>query len=62
MLFLSEIGVPIPGLLWRPVSTRGVIVLAHEGGKAVAAESGLVEPLLRNGLLADPLEEVVFVL
>jgi len=49
VLFLSEIGVPIPGLLWRPVSPRGVIVLAHEGGKAVAAESGLVQPLLSNG-------------
>ena len=49
VLFLSEIGNPIPGLLWRPDSARGVIVIAHEGGKAMVAESGMVEPLLKNG-------------
>jgi dienelactone hydrolase len=49
VLFMSEIGIPIPGLLWRPNSPRGVIVLAHEGGKTDAAQSGMVEPLLQNG-------------
>jgi hypothetical protein len=49
VLYMSEIGIPIPGLLWRPESPAAAIVIAHEGGKVEAAKSGLVEPLLKNG-------------
>jgi hypothetical protein len=50
--YLSETGQHIPGLLWLPSAAdppRRTVILAHEGGKAAAAESGLVEPLLESG-------------
>jgi dienelactone hydrolase len=49
VLYMSEIGIPIPGLLWRPENPAAAIVIAHEDGKVEAAKSGLVEPLLKNG-------------
>jgi len=51
--FVSEDGQNIPGLLWLPAHpgapTRTVII-ADAGGKAAAAESGLVQPLLGAGI------------
>jgi hypothetical protein len=49
VLFMSEVGIPVPGLLWRPQSPRAVIVVAHESGKAAAAESPMISPLVQNG-------------
>ncbi len=48
--FVSEEGQYIPGLLWLPRSKPSrTVILVDEEGKAAAAESGLVEPLLENG-------------
>jgi pimeloyl-ACP methyl ester carboxylesterase len=50
--FLSEMGQQIPGLLWLPGAAKGpfrTVILAQEDGKAAAAQSGFVEPLLEKG-------------
>ena len=53
--FLSEIGQPIPGLLWLPDSVAGAkpprrtVLIVDERGKAAVAASNLVEPLLAHG-------------
>ena len=50
--FLSEVGQYITGLLWLPDAggtPHSTVVIAHDGGKGAAAESGLVEPLLQKG-------------
>jgi hypothetical protein len=50
IVFVSEIGEYIPGILWRPRNAGSpVILIADSAGKAAVAESGLVEPLLRSG-------------
>jgi cephalosporin-C deacetylase-like acetyl esterase len=50
--FLSETGLHIPSLLWLPAAGNAphrTVIIAHENGKAAAAESGLVQPLLDHG-------------
>jgi cephalosporin-C deacetylase-like acetyl esterase len=51
--FVSEDGQSIPGLLWLPEHTGAparTVIIADARGKAAAAESGLVPPLLRTGI------------
>ena len=52
VLFLSEIGMPVPGLLWRPssgASRPGLVIMIHERGKQAVAQSGFPEALMKAG-------------
>ena len=53
VLFLSEIGQYVPGLLWLPSnrpSRPEVVIIVHDRGKQAVATSGLVDPLRKAGL------------
>ncbi|MCI0421871.1 MAG: hypothetical protein L0312_22015, partial [Acidobacteria bacterium] len=49
--FLSEVGLPIPGLLWYPGGQPPfpTVVIVDSRGKGAVAESGWVDPLLKRG-------------
>ena len=53
VFFLSEVGQHLPGLLWLPEHAGSTpyrtVIMVDDRGKASVAESGLVEPLLKNG-------------
>lgn len=50
IVFVSEMGEYVPAILWRPdAPAPPVVLVAHSGGKAAVAESGLAERLLAAG-------------
>ncbi len=49
--FLSEVGLPIPGLLWYPASRPPfpTVVIVNSRGKEAVAESAWIGPLMQRG-------------